>query len=60
MSDLDEVLTKIGFTEDEFKVYEVVVAFNFRTIGQISSYTNMDNSNVKHACESLISKNFMK
>ncbi|MCE7737612.1 MAG: hypothetical protein GPJ54_22165 [Candidatus Heimdallarchaeota archaeon] len=60
MTELDEVLTKIGFTEDELKVYEVVVAFNFRTVGQISSYTNLDISKVHQVCESLISKNFLK
>ena len=59
VSELTEVLDKIGFTESELKVYEVIVAFNFRTIGQINSYTNMGISEVNNACESLVSKNFL-
>ncbi|MHA2032255.1 MAG: helix-turn-helix domain-containing protein, partial [Candidatus Kariarchaeaceae archaeon] len=60
MSELNELLTKIGFSENELKVYEVVVAFNFRTIGQINSYTNIGINEVQNACESLVSKNFLK
>lgn len=60
MSDLKEVLSRIGMTEDELKIYNVVVAFGFRTAGQISSYVNIDPITVKEVCGGLISKNYLK
>ncbi|MCH8906620.1 MAG: hypothetical protein IH840_05985, partial [Candidatus Heimdallarchaeota archaeon] len=60
MSDLSRVLSKIGLTESELKVYEVVIGFGFRTAGQINSYCELGYQEVREACESLIEKNFLK
>ena len=60
MSEIKEVLDKIGFTEEELKVYNTVVAFSFRTVGQISSYTGLDMEIVRSACTGLMEKNYLK
>ncbi|MHA2249524.1 MAG: apolipoprotein A-IV repeat region-like domain-containing protein [Candidatus Kariarchaeaceae archaeon] len=60
MSELSDVLEKIGLTSNELKVYEVIIAFGFRTKGQISSYTDLVIDEVSEACTSLVEKNFLK
>ena len=54
------MLKKVGFTENELKVYEVIVAFGFRTVGQICSYTSLSMSDVSSVCLSLQERNFLK
>ena len=60
MTELSSVLSKVGFTEDELKVYEVVVGFGFRTIGQVTSYTSLSYKQVSDAATSLVTKNYLK
>ncbi|MCY3411691.1 MAG: hypothetical protein INQ03_08680 [Candidatus Heimdallarchaeota archaeon] len=59
MNDLKEVLSKVGLSEDELAVYNVVVAFGLRTAGQIASYTNQDFHQVQKTCASLIDKKYL-
>ncbi|MHA2055032.1 MAG: helix-turn-helix domain-containing protein, partial [Candidatus Hodarchaeales archaeon] len=60
MSNLENVLEKIGFSSEELKVYQVIIAFGFRTAGQISSYTQLPISKVTKACSSLVDRNYLK
>lgn len=59
MSELNDVLTKVGLNENELKIYNVIVGFGFRTIGQISTYTGLDLNAISESCSSLMDKNFL-
>ena len=57
---ISDDLKAIGFDGLKASVYEVLVGFNFRTAGQISSYTQKELSQVQSALSELKNDGFVK
>lgn len=57
---LKSELTKIGFSENEALVYEVLVSFGYRTLGQLSFYTKLSTEDLIGAIGTLKGKNYIK
>jgi len=60
MSELNDLLSKIGMDEKELKIYETIVAFGFHTAGQIAFKTNIPYDEISSLLDGLVEKNFVK
>ncbi len=59
MSEMNDILSKVGLTESEMQVYNAIIAFGMRTVGQVSAYTNMAMDEVQNYCQSLMDKSYL-
>ncbi len=54
------VLERVGLGAEEAKIYELLVSFSYRTLGQLDVYTKFERSQILDSIEKLIEKGYVK
>ena len=54
------VLERVGLGAEEAKIYELLVSFSYRTLGQLDVYTKFERSQILDSLDKLIEKGYVK